>query len=726
MLDGLTVVEAGDTVAAAAAGALCVKLGARVVKETDTSKTARGRSTQRDRLLELLDRGKTRTALGEDGIPSTPADVTIVDLTASPLRRDSAGIERYRELVGQRNTGVWVTVSPFGLSGPLSCSAGDELVAVASGGMANYTRTSVGRPMKPAGFAASVTAGHYAVLAGLHGLLRRDEGARSTHLDLSLQDTIIVTGVFLECAHKLFECSGEGGAARYAAPRGLVPCGTGFIWIVVLEDHQWRGCVEAMGSPPWTAGIDDAADRQREHEAVQNGLAAWASQYPAREVAERLQACGVPATPVNSPADLLAGVGSDVRDGFFVPGERPGEIIPDLPFVRIASAGAPAPPDAGARRHRVLDLTQVLVGPLATSWLGTMGIDVLKVEDPDRVDVYRRHGPFLEDEPGLERSAYFAFANYSKRSHAVSLSSSEGRERLERLVATADVVVHNLVQRAVGLGLTPEHAHGELGAFVVSCSGYGRTTRYAAHRAYGMNIQAAGGVVDLTRDRNGRPVNLGTSWADPLSSIWIAIVTVAQLLRPPHERTSVDISMVEAVAYEFGEYFSALTADEIMLGTAESRLDHAAPHGIYCARGEDRWLALSVESDEAWQALVDVLGRPAALDRPGWASFAGRAADHDELDGALDELMRGYDGWELFEQLQAAGVACVPVLRAADIVALEHLRVRGLFQTVTHPVWGERPLIGLPWLVDDQPAPIAATPVLGCDTTDDETRWWQS
>jgi crotonobetainyl-CoA:carnitine CoA-transferase CaiB-like acyl-CoA transferase len=541
------------------------------------------------------------------------------------------------------------------------------------------------------------------------------------HMDLSAQDTVVVTGVFLECAHRLFECGGDGGASRYAAPRGLVPCGDGSIWIVVLEDHQWQGCVEAMGSPPWAESIRSAADRHDQNEMIQERVAAWASGLTAHEAADALQRRGVPATPVNSCADLLEGVGRDVRSTFFA--EKGTERLPDLPFETIERRTGAV--DAPTRsRYRLLDLTQVLVGPLATSWLGAMGIDVLKVEDPERVDIYRRSGPFLNDEPGLERSAYFSIANYSKRSHAVALQTGAGRERLAQLVASSDVVVHNLVNRAATLGITPSAAHDELGTFVVSCSGYARDTANGAYRAYGMNIQAAGGVVHLSRDRLGQPTNLGTSWADPLSSIWLAIMTLVQLLKPARERASIDVSMVEVVAHEFREYFQAQSIDGKEIGAGESRLDHAAPHGIYRTRGDDRWLALAVEDDAAWASLVTALGRPAELDRPGWEHLAGRLQDQDALDEALGRVLRERDADELFVLLQRASVACAPVWSASDLVGLEHLRMRRLLQPVTHPVWGERPLIGLPWLVDGVAVPITATPVLGSDTTDDPEAWW--
>jgi crotonobetainyl-CoA:carnitine CoA-transferase CaiB-like acyl-CoA transferase len=731
MLTGLKVVEAGDTVASSAAGALLARLGADVLKVPAARPRPEG--SQKARLLELLDRDKQRAAAADEWEPevgrrAAQADITIIDLSESGYWEEPALAERYTELVQRHNTGSWVSISPFGLEGPLSMRRGTELTVAAAGGMAHYMRSSLGRPMKPAGFTISIATGHFAVLAALHGLLLRRERAGAVHMDLSAQEAVVVTGVFLECAHKLFDCAGDGGAARYAAPRGLVQCGTGHIWIVVLEDRQWQGCVRAMGSPAWAEGIVTPADRQESHELIQRELTEWASLLTAREAAEALQAEGVPAAPVNSCADLLEGVGLDVRPEFFRDGLRNGERLPDLPYETIAPPDRPPPSNGRSpgRRYRLIDLTQVLVGPIATSWLGAMGIDVLKVEDPEWPDIYRRRGPFLDDEPGLERSAYFALANYSKRSHAVSLTTAEGRERLDALIESADVVVHNLLGRAERLGLTPERVQAELGSFLVSCAGYGRSVAYAGHRAYGMNVQAAGGVVYLSRDRRGQPTNLGTSWADPLASLWIAITTVAQLLRPAWERHSIDVSMVEVVAAEFAEYFSALTADGIELLADESRLDHAAPHGIYRCGGENRWISLAAECDDDWSRLKGALGSPGTLDRDAWETMAGRLADQDALDAALDDVLAEWSADEAFHALQAVGVACAPVWGAAELVSLEHLHERGLLHKVEHPVWGERTLIGLPWTVDGRPVEIGATPLLGADTSDEPSRWWSA
>jgi crotonobetainyl-CoA:carnitine CoA-transferase CaiB-like acyl-CoA transferase len=367
-----------------------------------------------------------------------------------------------------------------------------------------------------------------------------------------------------------------------------------------------------------------------------------------------------------------------------------------------------------------------MVGPLATAWLGAMGIEVIKLEEPDRLDVYRRAGPFAGNVPNPELGAYFAFVNHSKRSHIVDLTEPEGRRRFADLLDSADAVVTNLSRQRLGkLGLTPKRLGRTDGPVAVSAGGFGASTDHAAYRAYGLNIQAAGGVLHLTRDRAGVPRNFGTSWADPLTSLWIAAATVAQLRRPRGRRQHVDVSMVEVVAGHFPEYFAAAQSGRHEQVAAENRMDHAVPHGIYrCGEGED-WIAVAVETDEQWTEMVKALGSPAELADDRFASAPRRRAGEDDLDARIEQVLACRSRGEVFEALTAAGVPASPVWSARDLISLPHLHDRGLFQSLRHPAWGQRRVLGLPWrIVGSEPVEISPAPTLGQHTTGDPAHWW--
>lgn len=730
VLERITVSEIGGTVASAASGAMFRQLGAAVTKYDveDAVQGAEHQSSMRDECLAVLDRGKKRGALPipwpREALESiSRSDVVVADIA----QLEPEAREAYVEYVSQVNSSVWVTLSPFGLMGSRKNYLGTELTTLASGGIPYYMRNSHGRPMKPAGYTASIAAGHFAVLAALHGQLRRRQVPDPVHMDVSRQDCVLVTGVFLECAHKLFDCPGEGGTSRYVAPRGLVRAADGLLNIIVLEDHQWLGCLRAMGNPEWASRVRTAADRVAHAGLVQQQIEEWASTKKAADCARLLQAEGVPATPVNSCADLLDD--SDLAQRHFFASDENGARVPTAPVVESVVEHPASSSGTGTnttRRARILDLTHVLAGPLATSWLGTMGVDVVKVEDPDRTDVYRRRGPYPAGVHDIEASAYFAASNYSKRSFAARPEQPDGRETLRALIDSSDLVLENLsAGRARRLGLTPEHFQDLDGPRLLSSSGFGRTTTIADYRAYGHNIHAFGGAIDLSRDRFGAPTDLGTSWADPLTAIWLAVLTAAQLLRPRAERTNIDVSMVEVVAYQFPEFFARTSLDGKPHVADESRLDEGAPHGFYTCAGDDNWIAIAVRDDSEWQRLLKALRMPDALAGERFHSADSRAAAQDELDQAMDEVLSRHDVHELFKILQAARVPASPVWGASDLVADQHLYDRGLFQTVDHPVWGRRSLAGLPWRSADRGAfPITATALLGQDTTQDPVAVW--
>jgi crotonobetainyl-CoA:carnitine CoA-transferase CaiB-like acyl-CoA transferase len=734
-LAGLEVLEMGGTISAAAAGNFLARLGASV-RKIDAPRERRGAPPPADstkaRLLQVLDYGKTVISAESYMDPLTifggserRPDVTVVDLSETDYLRCPVKLADYHSLVESENTASWVTLTPFGMFGPRQSNYGSELTFCASGGLMHYMRSLDGRPMKPAGFTASLVAGSFAVLAGLHGLLLKQDRGTSSHLDLSVQDSVIVSASFLECAHQMFESVGRGGVARHPRPSGYTPCADGSVWLVTIEDHHWQGCVRAMGDPEWARDIHSRQDRLNRADEVQQGMNAWAADKSAHDVAEILQREGVPATVVNSCSDLLSWIGSDVREGFFAVGEAsPHERVPTTP-VQVESRDLDRAAQTGPP-HRILDLTHVLAGPIATSWLGAMGIDVLKIEDGNRPDFYRRIGPYMHGQEDLELSAYFASANYSKRSYEIDLSGDAGRARLAELVATADLVVENLgIHRSKLLNLTPDVLNAEGGPTLISSSGFGHGVAHEWYRVYGMNIHASGGVIHLSRDHEGNPRNLGTSWGDPITAVWIAILAVAQLLRPPMQRQHVDVSMVEAIATLFPEYFSILSRDGVELVADESRLDYASPHGVYQTAGEDNWIALAVESDSEWKAMLSVLGKPEDLSADEYGTLPGRLSHQDGLDESLARLLSEYDADELVAGLQQAGVIAAKVVGAQGLVADEHLWDRAFFQRVEHPRWGLRALTGLPWRnVRDGAFPISRTPLLGEHTSADPSEWW--
>ena len=720
ILSGVTVAEIGDTVSASSAGAVLRRLGASVTKMSLPFPTRVGLPSGERWVADILGAGKRVDPSRKDvWTRAAEADIVVCDVSRAEFAATGVGIDAYVANVVDWNRSSWVTVSPFGLIGPHRTYLGGELLAVASGGLSAYMRSSRGRPMKPGGCPALITAGHFAALAGLHGLHLVDRGTGPAHLDLSVQDSVLVSGTFLECAHLLFGCPGRGGTSRYSAPKGMARCRDGRVLIVIIEDHQWRQFKAALGNPTEFGSIETREQRREHSPMIQQRFEEWTSLRTVAECTETLQNFGVPVTAVSSCEDLLAD--QDLAQRGFFDTLPDGVRIPGLPAVLTPRAGQPR---VAPRRPRILDMSQVLAGPLATSWLGAMGLDVVKLEDPNRIDTYRRGGPFEGGVEDIERSVYFSAANYSKRSVRADLQTAEGLRTLHRLVEAADYVVQNLSEKRAASLLTPELL-SRTRAGVVASSGFGRVdSRRHAWRAYGHNIHAHGGLVNVSRDIDGEPRDMGTSWGDPLTGVWIALFVMAATSPRAVQRPDIDLSMVEVVAAEFPDLFVAEQRGYAPARAAESRFDGYAPHGIFQCSGTDSWLALAVSSDEQWAALLNELGRPSALLDAKFETAAARSANQDRLEGELEATLNSFNPAALAVRLQARGVAAFPVLDAQHIIDSQHLAERGLFQLVRHPVWGQRRLTSLPWRYGGGPTiSIDPPPLLGEHTNRVMVEW---
>ena len=145
-----------------------------------------------------------------------------------------------------------------------------------------------------------------------------------------------------------------------------------------------------------------------------------------------------------------------------------------------------------------------------------------------------------------------------------------------------------------------------------------------------------------------------------------------------------------------------------------NRHPHQAPHGIFTCRGDQRWIAISVQSDEAWAALCDTAGRPEWRGDPRFATAADRCANVEALESLIEEWTRNEEAAPLADKLQRAGVAATEVLDSADTLADEHLVDRGFVASVDHPEVGPRPMGTTAWRIDGQrPTAFTPAPLLG-------------
>jgi crotonobetainyl-CoA:carnitine CoA-transferase CaiB-like acyl-CoA transferase len=732
-LSGLTVLELGNTAASSASGALLAKFGASVLRFASPSGGSAALGEEGSRQAQaraVLDQGKATAA---EAVPEEvaealdQADIVLCDVRGwRPPPLQAATVAGYLDVVRARNKRAWATISPFGLSGPSSDYRGTEMTVLAAGGLLQYTPhpRGGGRPSMPAGFQGSMASGEMAAVCALQSYDEYLQTGRPVHGEVSMQEAVIAAGPFFECAHLLFNCPGLGGSSRYAAPAGVFGCRDGSVFVSAIEEHQWRGIVRALGEPGWATAINSAEARRSRAAEITEHLQRWTRTYTKDECARVLQACGVPATPVNTPEDLRRSAQFSARE--FIEPVQIGDLattLPTLPVI-LSSAAAPDGAPEGQRPPpsisglRVLDFSQVLGPPLATSWLGAMGADVIKVEDPDRLETYRRIGPFADGEAGIERSAYFAVTNHSKRSVSLPLESVATQAELRALIAWADVIVENWsASRAGRVGLTYE-ALSQINpnVMVVSSSGFGRSGALAGYRAYGHNLHAFGGLMHLTRGEDSEVSDVGTPWADPLTSIFIAALVTAAVVGRRGTGFWADVSMAEILAAHLPEFIARpdqpSQATHPHLRRADP--DHAGLSGIYRCAGTDEWLAVSIPSQQEWGGLLAALETAEVPRLEVLHSFAGWLDRPLELKPILDGIFTTAPADYWYRLLQRHSVPASPVWSARDLIEDKHLEARGFFPVSKHAELGERRVVGMPWRrAGEGPLKLGDTPLLG-------------
>ncbi len=312
---------------------------------------------------------------------------------------------------------------------------------------------------------------------------------------------------------------------------------------------------------------------------------------------------------------------------------------------------------------RVVDASRVLAGPFATMLLADLGADVIKVEPPGG-DESRSWGPPWWGDPGDRRSAYFASVNRNKRSVVLDLRTDDGRDVLLRLLATADLLVHNYrPATAARLGLETDALRASHPELVVASVG-GFPGADADRPAYDLLAQAVSGLMSVTGDPDGPPMKVGVALLDLLAGLECAVGALAALVARGQGR-SVQVSLVEAgvtgLINVLGNHLAA--GDEPQRhGNAHPNI---APYEAFEAAGGH--VVIAVGNDAQFRRLLGVLD----LEDPGgrFATNAMRIGARNELAAWLGERIATRDRGALIAALAAVDVPAGPVNSVSEALA---------------------------------------------------------
>jgi crotonobetainyl-CoA:carnitine CoA-transferase CaiB-like acyl-CoA transferase len=378
---------------------------------------------------------------------------------------------------------------------------------------------------------------------------------------------------------------------------------------------------------------------------------------------------------------------------------------------------------------RILDMTQIAAGPYATLLLGFMGAEIIKVESCSRMDInrglarptpesYRMYPQGVPGERPWNRAAHHVHRNGNKRSVTLDLASPLGKQLFLKLVAVCDVLIENYrasVLDRLGLGYADLCTVNPTLVYV-KISSQGATGPEKDYGSLGSTLEQTAGLASITGYEDGRPLMTNETYPDPVVGILAVGALMAALRRRRQNGRGafVDLSQREATVTLLGEAVVDYSLSGRVVAPIGNGHPLMVPHGVYPCRGEDRWVAVAVSSDDEWRGLCQAIGRSELTEDARFATPAGRRRHQRALDDMLCAWSRGHDHYQAMHVLQAHGVPAGPVLTAEEVIADPHLEARTFWDTVDHPEAGTYRQVSTPWRLSKHPrSPTSPAPGLG-------------
>lgn len=333
---------------------------------------------------------------------------------------------------------------------------------------------------------------------------------------------------------------------------------------------------------------------------------------------------------------------------------------------------------------RILDLTRLYPGPLATLLLAEMGAEVIKIEDPRNPDPMRQYPPFQ----GNEAAGHLA-VNRSKKNFALRIEDPKGAAIFLQMVAQSDVVLEQFrpgYLDRIGCGYAAAHARNDQ-IIYVSLTGYGQTGPYRDHAGHDLNFQAISGLLSITGSPETGPAAPGAQIADTAGGAYMAVIAcLSALLARLNRRTGqhVDVSMVDGclplISLQMAHYWAIGQAP----GFGQGFLSGLLPcYGTYSCR-DGRHVALGALEPKFWERFCRM------VDREPWIELQydfGPSAQR--LRAELTTLFQSADRDTWVERARRHDTPITPVLSLDEVERDPHFQSRAMFLTQEHAQAGK-------------------------------------
>ncbi len=339
---------------------------------------------------------------------------------------------------------------------------------------------------------------------------------------------------------------------------------------------------------------------------------------------------------------------------------------------------------------RILDFSWIIAGPTAARHLALMGAQVIKIGSSRRLDPSTGGPPFQ-------------IYNQSKEHCALNIATPEGVEIAKELIAVSDVLIENFAAGVIDkMGLGYEVVKSiKPDIIMLSSAGTGHSGPDRDFVAYGSLLQHYTGWNSISGEPESGPLK-GGIWADPWVGMELSMITLAALNRriKTGQGGYIDYSMAESLTSAIGPSlvgFQMSGSPPVPNGNQDSFI---FPHGIFPCKGEEDWIAISIETIDQWIALCRVIGRRDWETNENLFDTKVREQFSDEINDAISNWTRGVSDFQAMETLQNNGISAAPSLSLEQVESDDHLHASGYLHDQEFSDGNIRAMPTLPWTIN--------------------------
>ncbi len=342
---------------------------------------------------------------------------------------------------------------------------------------------------------------------------------------------------------------------------------------------------------------------------------------------------------------------------------------------------------------KVIDLSRNLAAPYCTMVLADLGAEVIKVEMPEKGDDARTYGPFING-----KSGYFLSVNRGKKSVTLNLKKTEDKDKLSKLLLTADVMVDNFRPGVLDrLGITSEWVKSINPKIIFSSiTGFGQTGPYRTKAAYDLVVQGYGGIMSITGEDGGNPIKVGISIGDLAAGLFMTIGILADLYA--REKTQLgdrlDVSMLDCQVALLENSLVRYFSSDIIPRPIGNRHPSITPFEAYNTK--DGNIIICAGNPKNWDDLCNALEINFLKEDERFLNNDLRTKNHIALAEILNKYLEKRNTADWLEILEEYGIPCAPVNSIADVTKNEQILSRDMIIDINYPEIGNIKSPGCP------------------------------